>query len=165
VSQYAGKQNVGDTLDKYISGEQLGIEVELPLGHLRRQEQLQLPNRCTIRERQRKGPVSAIRFFSDKGIRILAQRACRFAVLGRVGDAPHHGQLDRISRAKPSKRVARSRMSSFPDNFFEMHAQLSHFLSRAIAALFHNPCSQSSQKKIQTRRELKTGQSRSSDSL
>jgi hypothetical protein len=50
-------------------------------------------------------------------------------------------------------------------NSFEMQAQLSHFLSRAIAVLRHDTCNQSTQKSIEARRELKAGQSRSSDSL
>jgi hypothetical protein len=42
MSRYAGKQNIGNDMDKDIFREQLRIEIELPLGHFRWKQQLQV---------------------------------------------------------------------------------------------------------------------------
>src|ERR1700741_3000299 len=50
VRDYAGKQNVGNDVDEDILREQPRVKIELPLGHFRGQEQLQIARQMDDQE-------------------------------------------------------------------------------------------------------------------
>src|SRR5215469_18938318 len=54
VRDYGGKQNIGNDVDEDIFGEQLRVEIELPLSHFRWQEQLQVTRQMDDQEEAKK---------------------------------------------------------------------------------------------------------------